>query len=760
MPGDRYVNISIDRQQLDLGKIEDLSLAISYALEDPENFQSKKPSTAFNVTVPATLANDKIGNLFHNPGVEDMSPGQLNRGNRPAAIAGNGIEILTGKAFLKTSSRGSLPVSYQYNFYANNGDWIIDMKELTLYDVFQDLTFDFTKEVMEASWDTDGTQEDIPYVFAPARYGDSLNQYLAIDPATGQVNQVIQDYDMIPEYMRPSLYKYWILFRAFKLFGYRIQSDFFDEEYFRRQVLPWTWGGFLRSDGTALDNLDFLAKAYGEVSLLDQDFTGFLDPQVINDSLNGAFDNNGVYEYDVSTFEMKWTYLPTFNYGTLIAVFHFAAFVSAVATANSNVELRIQWFKNGVKFDHGADNGNGTELLVLNAPTVGRRERNLEVEDWAQVEVNPGDVISAKLYAHTFDSGSGIARLHVTVDTFELDYFRIPLGGTINFANYTGLKRWKFLDCLAGIVDEFNLAIQTDPINKVIYMEPMHPYSTTNNLSTDKHGGYFAGHWIDWNDKFDHLQEGEDLLFSDAPREFRFAYKDDPNDGALKTIQDRNVNRLAMAKYVFPDRFKVDTNDDKTKPNHENRFFAPLMHMDFVQWKGLSADPEFVPQLPVLMPENISNTSRDEAQNTFEPKSAYYKGRDNTIGWMWDGVQTLGMPLMFAVNYRPGGENDPILSYADEVILYNSDGTPQVIGKGLMRRFFLQRLEIMRNGQYRTAFFHLNNNDISNFLHREHIVLDGQRWELVEIHGYEPLKEKSTECFLRKWSPVRNIPNG
>jgi hypothetical protein len=427
--------------------------------------------------------------------------------------------------------------------------------------------------------------------------------------------------------------------------------------------------------------------------------------------------------------------------------------MQAVATANSDVEVRIQWFQNGTKIGHGSDNGNGTLLLNLNAPAVGRREFNDQVDDWATFTVNPGDVISAKIYLHTFKSNAGIAHIHATVEAFELDFFRIPLGGTINFANYTGFKKYKFLDFFAGVVDEFNLSFQTDPINKIIYIEPQHPYSLVDDQST-KTGGYYNGHFIDWTEKQDLSKESEMQLFSDADREIRMAYREDSNDGTLKTVQDRNINRLAMAKYVLPDRFKVNVSDDKTKPTIENRFFAPLMHMDVVQWKGIAGDPAIMPQMPVLVPENISNTSAGEAQNTFAPKSAYYKGIVSNWGWVFDGDKRSGFPYMFAVNYRDGGENDPILSYADEVITYNDDGTPKVNGKGLMRRFYLQRLANMANGQYYKTFFHLNNNDIGNFLHREHIIVAGQKWELAQIDNYKPLKEESTEVLLIKWAPV------
>jgi len=382
-----------------------------------------------------------------------------------------------------------------------------------------------------------------------------------------------------------------------------------------------------------------------------------------------------------------------------------------------------------------------------------------QVDDFAEFTVNPGDVVTVKLYGHVFNSGSGYGALHINLDAFELDYFRIPLGGTINFANYTGFKKWKFLDFLSGVIDEFNLCVGTDPINKVVYFEPMHPFFLGTDPLTFELGpdgapiAWFNGKYLDWGGKQDLAKVSEMQLFSDYEREVSYRYKDDPADGSLKVVQDRNVNKLALAKYVFPDRFKAG------KREIENRFFAPTMHMDFVVWKGLSADPAYVPQIVILMPENIANTSADAAQNTFIPKSCYYKGADNTIGWIFDGEQVRGFPFMFAVHYRPGGELDPVLSYADEIINPDPTEPVKIISRGLLRRFHLQRLEIMRNGQYYRTYFKLNNNDLARFLHREHILLKGQRWEVIEINNYHPLKEESTEVLLRKHSPLtRPLP--
>lgn len=736
MPQSKYIQLFIDEQPAELSQSDQLPISINYKLEDPENFQNKKSTEAFDVTVPATPVNDQIGNTFHNPAVEDLTASKQFRSNRKVLIEANGNELLAGKAFLTSATHDDKPVEYSYNCYGGNGDWLIDLQDTTLFDLLKHINFTFTKQRIIDSWAYDGTSEALPYVFAPVRYRQPMND---LKPDNGDP---IHDKNMKPEYMRPALSKYWLLYWAFKSLGYKISSQFLDSSYFRRQVMPWTWGNFLFTDDTITKTLDFLAKSTRRVLNLGLNFTGFWDLLVSNDSTNGAFDNNNVYQYVAPV--MKYTYNPAFNYGTLEATFHLNVFVDAACTANSDVELRVQYFKNGVRIPNGNDNGHGTELVNLHAPTIGRREFHGPAEDWFTVIIDPGDLVEAKIYLHTFNSGAGLATISATVDAWELDYFRIPLGGIINFNNYPSFKKWKFLDFFRGVIDEFNLSTQTDSINKVVTIEPTHPYPLANDF-TVKQPGYFNGNHQEWTAKQDLSKISTVELYSDSEREHFFKYKADGNDGILKVVQDRFTTTLAMGKYLFPNRFKTGTKETI------NRFFSAVMHYDVEQWKGLGSDPNETPQMICLVPENISNTSRDEAQNTFEPKSAYYKGLVGTMGWIFDGDIKNQFPFMFAVNYKTGGQNDPILSYSDERIGKDPD---QVVGKGLLKRFFWQRLAIMRNGQfYKTPLF-LNNYDITNWLHREHIIISGQRWELVEINGYKPLLEQSTECFLRKSEPV------
>jgi hypothetical protein len=721
MPEARYIRVFVDDQELDL-PTETLPLSLNYKLEDADDFQKKKSSNALGLEFPATTNNDKIGNAFHDPASEDNSPDKSFSNFRKGLIEANGFELLVGKAFLKAATHNSRPLSYRWDFYGNNADWKVELEEVTLFEVLKHINFTFDKPTIEASWAFDGTSESLPYVFAPVRYRSPMDA---------------SDTDMAVDYLRPAISMFWPLFWGFKKTGYRIESELLNSEYFRRMVMPWTWGNFLYSEGTQLDQLDFLAKSVMDFTRSGISRTEYIDAFVSNDSTDGAFDNNNSYTYDVANKAMTWTYLPAFSFGTIEVGFYINIFLETEVNSNSDMHLWVRWFKNGTQVAE-------TSLKNIAAPPGLLNKRSFfgAVEDWQLISVDPSDIITAKLYLRTYDSNIGRAKVKLSVDEFSIQYFKIPVGGRIDFSNYPAFKKYKWLDYLRGVIDLFNLEIQTDPINKIVLIEPEHPYSLTANQS-ERLPGYFNEDYIDWENKQDVDKVSELELFSEHERELLLNFKDDTNDGALKVISNRNQNEPGSSKFVLPGRFKAG------KKAVTNRFFSPMVHYDVEQWAAIAGT---APQMPVLVPENISNTSRDEAQNTFSPKVAWYKGNVTGFGgWRFDGDELTSFPMMFSVNYKPGGEADPVLSYTDERI---GTGPGSLRAVGLLRRFYLQRMAIMRNGQHYNTYFHLHNTDVSNWFHREHIKCRGQRWELIEINNYRPLEEETTSTKLRKWVPI------
>ena len=129
------------------------------------------------------------------------------------------------------------------------------------------------------------------------------------------------------------------------------------------------------------------------------------------------------------------------------------------------------------------------------------------------------------------------------VNSFAFEYMSTPLdaGAQINFADYLFLKQYKFTDFIKGVIDTFNLSINADPINKVITIEPTHPYSLDHN-ETNKSGGYIDGNFLDWTNKQDLNKVSQLNLYSDTNREFIFRFRDDSADGCLRVVTDRIQN--------------------------------------------------------------------------------------------------------------------------------------------------------------------------------------------------------------------------
>ncbi len=732
------VKLILDNEELDYDvSTNEFPISFDYALEDVYDFQVKKSSESFQVKVPGTLKNQKIFNTMNNLNITDMTSNQYFRNMRKIVVETNSMEVFKGSAVVsKVEMQHGKPKSFELDFYGNNSEWILPLKEVTIYDLYKHVKFIFNRSTITRSWMFDGRDESIPVVFAPVKYAGWL------DPDT----QTDKNYSV--KSMKPSLSVYWILYWAFKSIGYKIESDFFDSNYGRRLVMPWTFGAFLTSDGTKYQIHKFLAKSAEELHF-SGDMNRLVNLNVLDNVDTGTFDNNNTvaggdysfYEHTPSNdYSMQWRY-NTPHYGALEVSFQLSLFYDYRLDNSSDFRLTAEFYKNGnlVKSINVRDD---------KAPTVGNSSGSDLSIHWFETTVNPGDLVECKIRLRIRKTGTAkTARCDLKVEEYKISHFKIPTGGEIQFDSYLTLQKEKFIDLMRGLVDLFNLSIQTDPVKKIVCIEPSHAYSLNNEFNKTQ-GGYFKNIAVDWTDKEDLSEISSIELYKDNARQFTFQFSDDTDDGALKIVQDRYKITLGAGKYVFNDRFKSE------KKVYENRYFSPTMHYlvdDFKYITGIS------PQMICLVPENISNTSSSESENTFSPKIAYYKGISSSVGgWKFDSEMYPVFPYMFAVNYKPGGENDPILSYSDERI---GDNTNSKVGRGLLKRFFWPRLAIMDYGQWYITNIRLKNVDIVNWMHRERIHIDGNLYELINIKGYNPNTDDSCECTMRQYIPLNKKMN-
>lgn len=748
MPTTQYIQLTIGGRLFDVPTSDDLPVTIDFQMEDEDNFEQKKGATAFDIVVPATLDNSEAMNTFFNPMSEDLSPDNFLKDVQPFSMVAGGNEFMVGKAILKRARKTNVPKDMEVDLYARNGDWAIENSELTLHDVVTDQThiFDLSTAtvpgVIDTSWNYDGSTEGEEFVYAPARYRNTFSESDTDIPLAG---------------LKPAFFKYWLLYRGFKMAGYKVVSNFLDSEYFRRQVMPWTWGSFLYIDSPELDVLKFKAKLRTGICHFNISTNGtFTHPMdsgdnfyIDNETTDGAFDNAGTYDYLSGTF-MRFTYLPSLHaqFGDLQFIMRFYSQMSYTVTYGSDLTIDILWALNGTLVQL-------TNLLTVSAGPIGSM---INVDAVLQTTylsppMTSGDVLTARI---VIGSNVGVTALASEIDVnfsvgslygetyLEMIGFKTPVGGIVDFKKHIGLKNYKWLDLFRGVIDEFNLQFQTDSIGKVVYIEPTHQYSLDSNPIASN-PGYYSGALQDWTEKQDLNKITTIENYADYDQVFKIRYKNDENDGMYKLVSDRYKTNITEAMYQFPTRFKKGTRE------MENRFFGGSMHYKHEAFKSITG---ISPQLMCLIPENISNSSNPSSESLMLPKSAYYKGlvdRDVYGGWSLDGVDTYDLPFMFAVNYFQGGEDDPILTYCDQKI--DPDGTP-VKGMGLFKRFFWQRFAIMRHGKRMISSMALNNSDAMDFLQREYKIIGEGKYQLVAINGYRPLINDSTECTFWLWWPV------
>jgi hypothetical protein len=780
MPETQYIKLRLRGEELSLPQTEDLPVSITYEMEDEDDFRQKNAGTALNITVPATTQNSSILNSLFNPHSEDMLPDEGYDKPLDVVLIGAGNELMKGKAFvLGGKEQNGKPISFDINCFGDNADWVIPNKELTLHDVVSEQTHYFTKDVIEDSWAFDGWNEGDEYVYAPVRYREPFGE-------TGDVPDTI----LRPMNMRPALFLYWLLYRGFKVAGYKIRSDFFETDYFRRMTLPWTWGNFLYVSESQLKEMGFLATgplstavtypvtgdawSWEFVSLSGAGSSVVVDTAHFvaasaehNFKLDNVTTDIGYignilsYSYNNPTGTMAWEYLNTWAALGVITVA-----LEVKLTASIDVSFLSEAWIDYEVFINGSLVQTIPKIFFAGASALGTDT------DWGTrtklivvPNVNPNDIVSVRIKYHCKETGLGFCfvKIWATGDDVRLDptngsttekvrsyiklaYIKRQMGSVIQFKDYDRLKNYKWLDLLRGVIDAFNLQPNTDSVSKTVTIEPTHTASLGSDLSSQDVLGYYNGNSLEWSGKRDLVKVSEVNIFQDYEREVIMKLKDDGNDGILKLIQDRHNVNVTSSKYVFPERFK------KGNKEIENRFFSGVMHFNHLDWTKYTG---VSPQLIVLFPENINSTSNPESESTMLPKLAYYKGvvdRNSYGGWNWDGDINTDLPYMFAVNYHEGGESDPVLTYGDQRV---SDGSGGFIrAYGLFKRFFWQRFAIMRHGKKYSASFNLNNTDVLNWLHREYKSVDGNRYQLIKIDGYKPLINETTLCVLWRWYPV------
>lgn len=553
--------------------------------------------------------------------------------------------------------------------------------------------------------------------------------------------------------------------------------------------------------------------------------------RITNESVPQGFDNSGTYSFNETNGYMRWTYQPNpslVNYfsslGPQRPMFRLNLLNIIDATGGGHISVYINYSVNG-----GATTT--FQILRCDSPNIYNYlvnpytydfyiAQNMSITDYVDIWLSwdgagthatlqvlssiwvnnnfigniNGNATATTASIERFNSNAQTNQTatnwRLAQTTLEMTGFYLQLGQEVNLQSYDKFRSYQWLDLLEGVIQMFNLSIQTDPINKIVVIEPTHEYKRTNQDTTPLQGYFGNEKYYEWTDKVDTLKNRETQLYSNNDRLMDFQFAGDGNDGGINVHMNRyksfypvnNAVSIAekglikgmktinpgSARFVFSPRFEKDIKVV------QNKFFSPLMHYVATEFSDMFGTPVAPPQIPVIIPENINSTSSG-FDETFNPKIAFYAGQNylglDNGGFYWHPNYDPGnlinpvtnspnpgdllypqlpqnpadmtsitweqIPLMFSVFYGSSGFKMPILTYCDQYI-------NNVRANGLIRNFYLRRLSWMKQGKLYKVPMYLNNRDVMNWMHRESIRIDKSSFWLIGIEGYKPFSDEST----------------
>ena len=231
---------------LDVEKITDFPLALTYSIKDVQDPNSSKGSFSKTFSIPATKNNNTIlSDLFS----DSLYDSYQYIEDWDAQIFVDGLLILQGKFQIKGSSYQGIAQSYDCNVYGENFKWVNALSELNLCDIdfdagnfFPDAPTNATigKTAIENTWQfglagetIGGVQTHMVYPLVNAgkwNYMDDGNAFVS------------------PSDMSPAFYFYNMLKVIFAKQGYTIESSFFETDWFKRLVSYMPKEDFLNSN--------------------------------------------------------------------------------------------------------------------------------------------------------------------------------------------------------------------------------------------------------------------------------------------------------------------------------------------------------------------------------------------------------------------------------------------------------------------------------------------------------------------------------
>jgi hypothetical protein len=690
----QYTKLFINNQEIDLFKAEELPLNITKRVNNIEGEIQGDYSRA-SVSVPATSNNVLIlgdSRQFFDFRIEVDGQPSFNGTAR----------VRKGKTF--SQGYAAIKETFEINLISNNSSWFVLLGE-TMLSSLTDLVVTFSQANILAGFVSDPSLREHGFTFIklkewlhPVGVAPNIRYQLSLLEAT------------------PVLYIKPLIEKAFNSIGYTIQSDFFDTDMFKKLVLPtflpkkMPFGYNEKYLNTKVSHTaPFTINAVANPFIYDTiDQAAPQNPTAYN-TLTGKYTCpvDGYYEIIIS-----WTFGSPFVIGpgdSLIAVLN----INGLPT---NPLVGFGWPQLGGQYPANE---------TLTASTI--------------VLANAGDTISTVI-------GVGTAAV-IPIDKAEMiinGEAIIKEGVDIDFKFL--LENYSFRNFFSGIIAMFNLSIETNEVAKVVTIEPKDNYFNTSRTptTTEIKEGFYGNTQKDYSQLIDYSKSGSfDFPEMEGSFNYTFVSDSDPTADFVEGINDFKI---------YEARFLMGEGSNPTKiKSKEIPFFAKTIHVS--DFEATAPDSNAVPQFALIYPTNfILDPTATEERTDIKPRILYFAGQrtggnfPESDGYI-ELFEAIGVltpnPISFMVNYTDRTGLDPNLGFDTQIINGASSS-------GLLQKFYLQELTRNNIAELRKNYVQFNSIDYLNFTHRTKAFIDGERYIVQTLEGFNPLKDAPTQFVFYK----------
>jgi hypothetical protein len=302
---------------------------------------------------------------------------------------------------------------------------------------------------------------------------------------------------------------------------------------------------------------------------------------------------------------------------------------------------------------------------------------------------------------------------------------------------------WYARDIIADLTTIFNLAWETDVLNRQVYAYPKDDYTiryranSTGAISLTSFEGFFKT-----SNKYDLNTrdiDGSDFQVLDGYKSSQvLAYATD-DDTTNKEEERRGVN-IYSGGYNFPtDRFENGIEFIYTN------FFAKAIHINDV---AITTGGTYGAQMPLVFGDDYNTVTDAEPNYNLAPRLLYYAGRRNGLDGkirLFDettsAASAFDFPAAFMVNYNDPSGADFNLSFSDEVTNYTN------VMQGVFKTFHLQTYKRIELGKVYSTFVKWKPKDITQLSFRRKGIIGSSNF-IIQSLEYNPKSNSPAKTVL------------